>query len=525
MDYKDLKERIEKIEKEADKIIPNRSYNIMDMTKFEEYLERNAGVDPDAGNRREDFKEFIKPQLEEMKAESIKLTSRLEVFESQAGDLDFTDEKREKYNENVIIQSIVNAYTGGLSFIANNLITAYEERQKLIIEANEVMAELEEINDKIFTNERIAVTHDGSEELEAKRDELLEKLNNTKDGLLTRINKQTTQINKIIRENNLNKRRCLLHNEDMAHALKMRELAEEKDNEKKPEDEKEPEKPEEDIEPKEPEEEIEPKKPEDGVVPKKPVDTKTDDKKKRKLKVVSKKVWDWAHKHPVLATIALGLALTSSVPVVSSGLMMINSSLWAAIGGKGALASILHSINLGLSKIAGLGMFGYDAAAGTYNLAGIAGARALYSAVGAKLTTAALGLGLIGKKVANKINKRKEKEIIEEKEPEVKIDSEPVIDEKDKEVVEVTEYTPTTGAPRPEEEIIEVKPEEVEEEKPVEEKSEPEKGEEQVTLTKKQLAELIKEQVDLSNKPLLEEIEALKNELAIYEEQDRERSI
>ena len=33
MDYKDLKERIEKIEKEADKIIPNRSYNIMVMTK------------------------------------------------------------------------------------------------------------------------------------------------------------------------------------------------------------------------------------------------------------------------------------------------------------------------------------------------------------------------------------------------------------------------------------------------------------------------------------------------------------
>ena len=525
MNYNNLKERIEKIEKEANKIIPNRSYNIVDMTKFEDYLVRNAGVDPDAGNRREDFKENIKPQLESLKEDSIKMTSRLEVFESQAGDLDFTSEKREKYNEIVVVQAIANAYTGGLSHIATNLMKSYEERQEILKEVEEVSKELKDINDKIFINERVVGTHDGSDELIAKRDELLEKLNNTQDGLLTRLNRKTTEINKIIRENNLNKRKCLLANEDLKHAIKYRELEEEKEKEKedeiKPEDEI-PEEPTDEIDTINPGDEIDPEKEKE----KEPENTKEpEEKKKGRLKVVSSKVWDWAKKHPKLATIALGLALTSSVPIVSSGLMMINSSLWAAIGGKGALAGILHSINLGLSKVAGLGMFSYNAAAGTYNLAGLAGSRLLYSAVGAKLTTAALAFGAIGKKIATKIKIYKEKK--EGKEIEEKpVDM--IIDEKEPEMVdEESIKIDPTGIPAPEEEEenkfkpagelepekeIEVKPEEivsVDDEKPVVE----EVKEEKVSMTKEELANFIKEQVEAATKPLLEEIERLKQQL------------
>jgi len=90
----------------------------------------------------------------------------------------------------------------------------------------------------------------------------------------------------------------------------------------------------------------------------------------------------------------------------------LNSTLWSVLGGTGSACAKLHSINMALSKIVGFGAFKFTEA-GTYALAGKTGALALYSGVGAKLTSAVLGLtgiGGLGKLIANKIRKNKEKE-------------------------------------------------------------------------------------------------------------------
>lgn len=135
-------------------------------------------------------------------------------------------------------------------------------------------------------------------------------------------------------------------------------------------------------------------------------------KKRNKVKSMVKNTMDWAKEHPLLATIAVGLAVTLGSQLALSGVMMLNSTLWSVLGGTGSACAKLHSINMALSKIVGFGAFKFTEA-GTYALAGKTGALALYSGVGAKLTSAVLGLtgiGGLGKLIANKIRKNKEKE-------------------------------------------------------------------------------------------------------------------
>lgn len=113
-------------------------------------------------------------------------------------------------------------------------------------------------------------------------------------------------------------------------------------------------------------------------------------------------------KHPKLKMIAIGLGILLGSQLGLAGLMMINSALWTTLGGQGAICGLLHTINLALSKIVGVGLFQFTQA-GTYTFLGKSGALALYSAVGAKLTAAAAALGGIGAVIAKKIKNKNEK--------------------------------------------------------------------------------------------------------------------
>lgn len=163
------------------------------------------------------------------------------------------------------------------------------------------------------------------------------------------------------------------------------------------------------------------KKPTDDNGGKKPSDdNKKDPKepennKKKGKKVIKKSPLKWMKEHK-LAAIAIGLGvLLLGVPVAASGLMMVNSALWAYLGGKGALCAALHSLNLGLSKAIGFGAFKFTEA-GTYTWLGKAGALQLYSAVGAKLTAAlgTLSLGAFGKNLIDKIRGKKTDKVIDD---------------------------------------------------------------------------------------------------------------
>lgn len=190
-------------------------------------------------------------------------------------------------------------------------------------------------------------------------------------------------------------------------------------------------------------------------------------KKRNKVKSMVKNTMDWAKEHPLLATIAIGLAVTLASQVALSGVMMLNSTLWSVLGGTGSACAKLHSINMALSKIVGFGAFKFIEA-GTYTLAGKAGALALYSGVGAKLTTAVLGLtgiGGLGKLIANKIRKNKEKENEKEIEP--------------------TENN---------------------------NKKSNDNNKQETTLTREQIAELVKQEVEKATEGLVKENKALKAE-------------
>lgn len=84
-------------------------------------------------------------------------------------------------------------------------------------------------------------------------------------------------------------------------------------------------------------------------------------KKRKRIKVVDEKtnIKNWFKKHPRLRTIALGLALALTIYLGMSSLMVINSALWGALGGKGAICGLLHGINIGLSRIVGFGAFNF----------------------------------------------------------------------------------------------------------------------------------------------------------------------
>ncbi len=180
-------------------------------------------------------------------------------------------------------------------------------------------------------------------------------------------------------------------------------------------------------------------------------------KKRNKVKSMIKNTKNWAKEHPVLATIAVGLAVTLGSQLALSGLMMVNSTLWSVLGGTGPACSALHSVNMALSKIVGFGAFKFTEA-GTYTLAGKTGALALYSGVGANLTTAALSLGGIGKLIANKFKKKEQKEATKEN----------------------------------------------------------------TTLTREQIAELVKQEVEKATQDLVKENKALKAENALYKQQIEE---
>lgn len=137
---------------------------------------------------------------------------------------------------------------------------------------------------------------------------------------------------------------------------------------------------------------------------------KKGEKKKRKKVKSVEKADGFFKKHPKIKLLAIGLAVVLGSQLGLSGLMMINSTVWSLLGGQGAICSILHAINVGLSKIVGVGLFKFTEA-GTYTFLGKEGALALYQSVGAKLTTAALSLGGIGKLIANKIKNKNEKKM------------------------------------------------------------------------------------------------------------------
>ena len=190
-------------------------------------------------------------------------------------------------------------------------------------------------------------------------------------------------------------------------------------------------------------------------------------KKRNKVKSMVKNTMDWAKEHPLLATIAIGLAVTLGSQIALSGVMMLNSTLWSVLGGTGSACAKLHSINMALSKIVGFGAFKFTEA-GTYALAGKTGALALYSDVGAKLTSAVLGLtgiGGLGKLIANKIRKKKEKD--------------------KEEVIEKTENN---------------------------NKNHNENNKHETTLTREQIAELVKQEVEKATEGLVKENKALKAE-------------
>ena len=397
MNYQTLKERIEKIEKEADKFLPNRDYNLKDMTKLEEYLTREVEINTgeaksNASNRLCDFQDVVKPQIENLKKDSedlkedfIKLRSRLNTLKENGATPNY--EQTKKYDDLIVIGSVVKAYTSGLSNIATNIMEAYEKRNELVSEINDIIDEIDKINDKI--------SNDYNETLIDQRKELEDKLNNTQYGLITKYNKFTTSINHIISENELHDDKLLTVDNKFKAIYRILNNINNSILDPEPVPTPEP-TPDPDPVP----------TPEPTPDPKKPI------KKRCKVKKVLKNIKDWYMKHPVRNSLILGLALSVGIPTVLPGLMMVNSTLWSILGGKGALCATLHSINLGLSKVAGFGAFKFVEASGLYTMGGSAAASALplYTSVGAKLTTAALALGGIGASVANKINKGKKKD-------------------------------------------------------------------------------------------------------------------
>lgn len=142
-------------------------------------------------------------------------------------------------------------------------------------------------------------------------------------------------------------------------------------------------------------------------------------KKRCKVKKVIKDAKEWFEKHPVIKRIVLGLALCLTIHMGLSALMVVNSALWTALGGKGAMCGFLHMVNLGLSKVTTLGTFKYVAESGHYvNAAG----SVLYEAVAPKIIEALTELVIsvpLSKHIINKIkNVGKEQE--QPKEPEKK---------------------------------------------------------------------------------------------------------
>lgn len=142
-------------------------------------------------------------------------------------------------------------------------------------------------------------------------------------------------------------------------------------------------------------------------------------KKRCKVKKVIKDAKEWFEKHPVIKRIVLGLALCLTIHMGLSALMVINSALWTALGGKGAMCGFLHMVNLGLSKVTTLGTFKYVAESGHYvNAAG----SVLYEAVAPKIIEALTELAIsvpLSRHIINKIkNVGKEQE--QPKEPEKK---------------------------------------------------------------------------------------------------------
>ena len=189
-----------------------------------------------------------------------------------------------------------------------------------------------------------------------------------------------------------------------------------------------------------------------------PVEQKEEIPKKGRVKVVAKKALKWMKEHK-LATIAIGLALTTAIMfAIPATHMMINSALWnvgSKLGWSAATLGKLHSTNLGLSKLVAGGAYMFESMSGAYTLGGVAGASALYGTGAANLVGALTGLtalgtiGTFGASIINKIKNRKKKKEEEPKEvpvEEVKEEKEEVVEDtksKDKELEKENEKSTT----------------------------------------------------------------------------------
>ena len=229
-----------------------------------------------------------------------------------------------------------------------------------------------------------------------------------------------------------------------------------------------------------------------------PVEPKEEIPKKGRVKVVAKKALKWMKEHK-LATIAIGLALTTAIMfAIPATHMMINSALWnvgSKLGWSAATLAKLHSTNLGLSKAVAGGAYMFESMSGAYTLGGVAGASALYGSGAANLVGALTGLtalgtiGTFGASIINKIKNRKKKKDEEPKEvpvEEIKEEKEKVVEEtksKDKELEKENEKSTT-----------------------VENDKEEKKS---VPLTKEQIAEMIKAEVEKAVAQKNEEISKL----------------
>lgn len=187
-------------------------------------------------------------------------------------------------------------------------------------------------------------------------------------------------------------------------------------------------------------------------------ETKEEIPKKGRVKVIAKKALKWMKEHK-LATIAIGLALTTAIMfAIPATHMMINSALWnvgSKLGWSAATLGKLHSTNLGLSKLVAGGAYMFESMSGAYTLGGVAGASALYGTGAANLVGALTGLtalgtiGTFGASIINKIKNRKKKKEEEPKEvpvEEVKEEKEEVVEDtksKDKELEKENEKSTT----------------------------------------------------------------------------------
>ena len=229
-----------------------------------------------------------------------------------------------------------------------------------------------------------------------------------------------------------------------------------------------------------------------------PVEQKEEIPKKGRVKVVAKKALKWMKEHK-LATIAIGLALTTAIMfAIPATHMMINSALWnvgSKLGWSAATLGKLHSTNLGLSKAVAGGAYIFESMSGAYTLGGVAGANALYGSGAANLVGALTGLtalgtiGTFGASIINKIKNRKKKKEEEPKEvpvEEVKEEQEEVVEEtktKDKELEKENEKSTTVKNDKEENKSV--------------------------PLTKEQIAEMIKAEVEKAVAQKNEEISKL----------------